>query len=277
MKVQYYSPLSLRIALLLAPLIFFSCKQKEDKIDGYKEFIPVSTDSASLRKNYSEIDDLVKSGKYNEALARHIWFHNHILEYDSSWGGVRLSFALADWQKLGDKFKPAKDSLYKIRDLKTERIMQHGSSEQDFNDVMAINRAMFEDEKTITMFELISEKYPQLANSSLMSSYRTFLDAKRYDLLQKYNVEPLVLYKREKKLHMAIDSSLDLRSGDKIKMVTQEYDQAFSFQEMFVTNVKKLINYSKAIKDESGALYMQKDALAIVSYDKLKDVLKGSY
>ncbi len=40
------------------------------------------------------------SGRYEDALAKHLWFHENALEYRSSLYGVRLSFALGDWTKL---------------------------------------------------------------------------------------------------------------------------------------------------------------------------------
>src|SRR5687768_8592736 len=115
MRAQFsFLVLFVLIVFLSSTLILFSCKQKEGKIDTYKEFLPAHTDSASLWKYYHEINTLFVAGKYNEALARHIWFHNHILEYDIAWAGVRLSYALNDWKKLGNKYEPAKDSLNKI-------------------------------------------------------------------------------------------------------------------------------------------------------------------
>src|SRR5688500_2847422 len=127
--------LSVIISFLFSTLILLSFKQNEDKIDTYQEFLQEHTNSSSISKYTNEIDTLFVAGMYNEALTRHIWFHNHILEYDSAWAGVRLSFALHDWKKLSNKYKPAKDSLNKIRDIKTERIIQEGSSKEDFAEV----------------------------------------------------------------------------------------------------------------------------------------------
>jgi hypothetical protein len=42
-----------------------------------------------------------KQGNYEEALRDHLWFHEHALEQVPALAGVRLSFALAAWVKLG--------------------------------------------------------------------------------------------------------------------------------------------------------------------------------
>ncbi|RYD32658.1 MAG: hypothetical protein EOP86_15195 [Verrucomicrobiaceae bacterium] len=60
--------------------------------------------------------------KYAEALERHEWFHENTLRIDPLMAGVRLSFALGDWVRLGKKYPPAMESLRRIRDLKTRAI-----------------------------------------------------------------------------------------------------------------------------------------------------------
>src|SRR4051812_22582627 len=76
--------------------------------------------SRSLQKSYTAADveraledaeKFAREGKYQQALERHIWYHENALKYDQAQFGVRLSFALSDWAELGKVYPPAKVAL----------------------------------------------------------------------------------------------------------------------------------------------------------------------
>ncbi len=71
-----------------------------------------------------EAKDLAAGGQYEPALQRHLWYHNHALEYDPNQRGVRLSFALTDWVELGRKYPKAKQALLEIRDGNTRKLVK---------------------------------------------------------------------------------------------------------------------------------------------------------
>src|SRR5690349_10482282 len=64
----------------------------------------------------NEARQLAQAGKYEEALAKHLWYHENALRIQPSQLGVRVSFALAAWRDLGEKFPKAHDALVGIRD-----------------------------------------------------------------------------------------------------------------------------------------------------------------
>src|SRR4051812_29867743 len=47
-------------------------------------------------------------GRFEEALSQFIWFHEHSLEEDRAYLGVRLSFALSYWMELAERYPPAR-------------------------------------------------------------------------------------------------------------------------------------------------------------------------
>ena len=47
-----------------------------------------------MQKYLSDTQEMVRKGKYKEALERFVWFHEHALEHDPAMTGVRLSFAV---------------------------------------------------------------------------------------------------------------------------------------------------------------------------------------
>lgn len=42
-----------------------------------------------------------RAGRYEDSLAKHVWYHQNALKIDRSFCAVRLTFDLGDWVKLG--------------------------------------------------------------------------------------------------------------------------------------------------------------------------------
>lgn len=57
-----------------------------------------------------------REGAYDQALERHVWYHENALRYAPAQFGVRLSFALHSWASLGESFPKALDALKFARD-----------------------------------------------------------------------------------------------------------------------------------------------------------------
>src|SRR4051794_1771272 len=79
------------------------------------------------RQVLADAKRLEEQGDFSGALAKYIWFHDNALKSDPSLGGVRLSYALRDWIKLGKQYPEALERLKSIRDEKTEKIVASGS------------------------------------------------------------------------------------------------------------------------------------------------------
>src|SRR5687768_379355 len=90
-----------------------------------------------MQKYLQQTRSLQEEGKYQEALDRHLWFHDHALEHDEAMYGVRLSFALSSWQDLGKKYPPASKALEETRDKKAAVLKEGKGSKEIFHDVMA--------------------------------------------------------------------------------------------------------------------------------------------
>ena len=116
-----------------------------------------------LQKILDEAKDFMSRGAYEEALQRHIWYHNHALEIDPAQTGVRLSFALSGWMELGRRYPKAKQALIEIRDNKTREIAQGRGYSEMVQEVQAINHELQDDDATYALFKTIREKDPKLA------------------------------------------------------------------------------------------------------------------
>lgn len=117
-----------------------------------------------------------RQGNYEKALQDHIWFHDNALKYKPSLYGIRLSFALLDWVKLGKKYPKAHNELINIRIKKTKQIKnKHGTLEL-FHDVKSINKYLNESRRTVGLlkkmvncdFELAKQCY-RLAKDDLIA------------------------------------------------------------------------------------------------------------
>ncbi|MCD4652586.1 hypothetical protein K8T06_01470 [bacterium] len=136
-----------------------------------------------------EAQELAKDGKYEEALQKHIWFHNHALEYDKALYGVRLSYALSYWVELGKKYPKAKEELIKIRDTITQPLIDGNGNKGLFNELDAINDSIDDNENTLRLFKHLDKNYPAQAKSFWSIAERTVSKLEETELIKKYSRE----------------------------------------------------------------------------------------
>jgi hypothetical protein len=156
----------------------------------------MSSEEANSRSPAEEAYDdamrFAREGAYDKALERHIWFHEHALEHQPSYYGVRLSFALRAWMKLGEKYPPALAALKAVRDRDSARLYDGDPSDHLFHDFVALNRSMGDDIATFTMFRHFEE-----SDSTVAARRFRFLDDEAFEsapeLFTKY-VDDLEAY-----------------------------------------------------------------------------------
>lgn len=218
--------------------------------------------------------ELIKHGEFKKALQRHIWYHDHALDYDRSLTGVRLSFALNDWKKLGEQYPPALEEMKKIRDKKNRLVTKNGSTDL-FADVVALNRTLNEDNKTVDLFKTVEAKQPEAAKSCFRWAKATLFATNQYSTINKYLGDPVkefeniqrsydVLSKLTNRTLPKEDAYLKARRDS----ITRKYQN-----NNLVTNSVQLIQYTVAINDLKSAKEIQQKALALVKDDRLKKAL----
>jgi tetratricopeptide (TPR) repeat protein len=111
----------------------------------------------------AEARSLASQGRFEEALEKHLWFHEHALEHNEALAGVRLSFALSAWVALGEKYPRARQALVSLRDDKTAAIEDGKGSWMLFHDVAAINGYLQEAPQTVALFRSMHQRHPELA------------------------------------------------------------------------------------------------------------------
>ena len=128
-----------------------------------------------------------RAGRFEDALAKHLWFHHHVLEHNPSFSGVRLSFALMYWHELGKVYPPALEKLTEIRDQAARQaVARKGNARQAFMDMRAINDELGEIDGTVTAFVRLDKDAPNVAKEVYDLAQPALVKAKKFALCGKY-------------------------------------------------------------------------------------------
>jgi hypothetical protein len=113
-----------------------------------------------------------RAGRYEVALAKHVWFHRNSLKIDPAFYGVRLSFALMYWKELAKVYPPAKAKLIELRDEAEKQVGSGRDGLEAFVDFEAINTELGENEKTVALFKSLDKNKPRWRGNYLIGLSR---------------------------------------------------------------------------------------------------------
>jgi hypothetical protein len=170
-----------------------------------------TADNPDPNKILDQARALAAEGKYEEALQKHLWYHENAVKIDPSNSGVRRSFALAYWVELGEKYPKAKEALLAIRDKDAKAINEGRGSIDLFRDVRAINDELNEKPKTVALFKVIHDKHPDLAKLCYPSAEKDLAAGREYKIAISYIPDPL---KRFDQIKERRELTLRRASGD---------------------------------------------------------------
>jgi hypothetical protein len=203
--------------------------------------------------------ELVQQGKYQEALERYIWFHDHALEHDMGMYGVRLSFALSDWRNLGSVYPPALAAMEQTRDRKTALLEEGKGDRELFHDVLALNDTLGESGRSLELFRKLDRDQPELARSCWNIVKMEAARAKAYDILEKYFGDPMAAFAAIKG-----DYEKKVAAGENV-YGTSDYE--------FSKKTEKLIRFLLAMEDIENARRVQTKALEVVDDPVLRSIV----
>jgi hypothetical protein len=136
-----------------------------------------------------------RAQRYEDALAKHVWFHRNALKYKSSLSGVRRSFALSYWNKLGRAYPPALIKLREIRDEAARNVTDGKHVRESFRDLVAINKRVGEESHTKEIFVLLDAQNADVAKEVFKYAQPALINAKEYKLCGKY-IDPIQSFTR---------------------------------------------------------------------------------
>jgi hypothetical protein len=126
------------------------------------------------------------AGRYEEALAKHVWFYGNALKIDPALYGVRLSFALMYWKQLSIVYPPAKAKLIEIRDEAEKKVTSGEDIRESFHDVESINSVLGEDKKTAALFGSLDKKDGKVAAQVFDVARPALIRAGQIKMCSKY-------------------------------------------------------------------------------------------
>lgn len=129
-------------------------------------------------------------GRHEEALAHFLWFHDHALAEDRALAGVRLSFALAHWLALGQKYPPALAAFRARRDAKVAILRAGHLDPALFQDVAAMSEGLGDDEIAAELFAVLQERSPAFGRTCARVAVPLLVRTQRHALARAYMPEP---------------------------------------------------------------------------------------
>jgi hypothetical protein len=160
------------------------------------------------RRILREAREDAAAGRYEDALAKHLWFHENALKLAPNLDGVRLSFALAYWNRLGASYPPALERLRRIRDdlredIRNAKETRAADVRRAFHELAAINRELSNDAGTVALFLWLDANRPPLAKVAYDLAESALIAANEYAVCGRYldkTTFPRLLSARQKSL-----------------------------------------------------------------------------
>ncbi len=219
-------------------------------------------------KEFHELETLAESGKYEEALEKHIWFHE-ASKIMPGMGGVRLSYALDLWLKLSKKYNPAMEALVDLRNNNKKALLKGHGSFDNFHDLSAINQVLEDNEDTLLVFNEIHNSYPKQANNYYHVVENLLVAAKAYNVCARYIEDPIEKFSHLKHLH-EMNVKLLAENPEMNDDEFTEYTES-----SYVNGVCQLIEIMVALGKTDQANEVQSLALAYLDNKSIREAISS--
>jgi tetratricopeptide (TPR) repeat protein len=207
-------------------------------------------------------------GKFDAALKKHIWFHNHALKIRKSYYGVRLSFALGYWMELAQKYPPALVALRKIRDRKAARLSSGKEDRALFHDVESINDRLNESAATVALFKKIDKINERFASAIYDLADEAIIKAGEYVLARKHLRDPTMRFEIAQR---------NFEEGMQYAETSQCIEASKrAYRTIFVGDVLRLITVLEKTGELTLAKRFQSKALRFLNHKAIRNAIKGT-
>ena len=181
----------LLVQLLIAALIISSARAEDEADQAFKD-----------------AQSLARAGEYEAALERHQWYHANALRINRAQYGVRLSFALSAWKKLGEKYPPALAALTALRDQGTQTVLAGKAEPELFHDVISINQTLAEEDQSVKLFKTLDKTQPDFAKRCFHFMEDALISAGEIDLFTRYSGDSVAFLQRKIKDHQQLMTAI---------------------------------------------------------------------
>lgn len=216
--------------------------------------------NSDLRK----IIELREEGKHAEALKAHIWFHEESRK-SAGMGGVRLSYAIADWVKLSESFTPARTELLNLRNRYESKLTEGKGGFDEFHDLSAINQYIGQEGHTYQVFKELHERNPDIAESCYHVAEKLLIQNKEYEICSKYMKDPSAAFENIR--HMR-----ELNIGiakENVKLNDEEFIS--HIDKSFIEDTLNLITLLVSLKEIGKAKEIKEKAISYFPHEKIQN------
>ena len=182
-------------------------------------------------------------GRFEDALRDYIWFHDHALEHDRSYYGVRLSFALAYWTDLAEAYPEARAALEQIKQRKDELLSGGTEGRTLFHDIVRINENLNVEADTYRLFRAVEAQSPDFARQCFGAAVEAIVRAGDFERARAYSPEP------EEAL-LRLSSELNERLADREVPRARRQRQQEAFIAIYCNRVRTLLAILEGINSE---------------------------
>lgn len=183
--------------------------------------------------------------------------------------GVRLSFALSDWYKLGELYPPAMESFHKTKDQTFKQFQNNTSDVQSVRDLIGFYEVSGEEYKSVNLIETLVKQHSNDLKIYWNPLKMKLFEFKRYDLISEFKIDVLKEYANIEESHLTSKESMTAEL--KKRQIQYPYNNDYLFVEQSVG----LIQYALYIKDIDMAKQIQKSALKISNDPKIQNAIQG--
>jgi tRNA A-37 threonylcarbamoyl transferase component Bud32 len=283
--VALFVPLFLIAIYLLAPMLTMNQEPPVQDAPPPSASVAEETWAPSTRpgeqpdpsKVLDEARELTIAGRYEEALQRHIWYHNHALKYGAGLSAVRLSFALAEWRELGRRYPKAKQALMGIRDHKTRTLAEGGGYSDQFQDVSSINSYLQEDDASYALFMTIHKQDPGLARQCYWFAEKLLVQKGQYQLCLGYIGDHQIRFQRIRESWEQERKFADTRTQQFENQPQRASAELPNLADnRFVEGTRRLIEILVGSGYKAEAEKMREQAIALLDDPRLKSAVEDA-
>jgi tRNA A-37 threonylcarbamoyl transferase component Bud32 len=217
-----------------------------------------------------EARSLAQEGRHEEALQRHLWYHNHALEFEPGQAGVRLSFALSYWVELARRYPKAKEALVEIRDRGEREFAGGGGYPELFSEISAINGYLGQKEATLALFKSIQSRDPRLARQCYRSAEELLVEAGDYALCASFVPD---FQKRFESIRAVRERMLKLADRTPEVNQTSMREQA---ARTFVKDTRQLVEILVGTGRKADAEKIRDQAVAVLNVPELQSAVSDA-
>jgi hypothetical protein len=224
----------------------------------------------SARERLTNARACILEGRYAEALVDLVWFHENALSEDASWSGVRRSYALDDWVRLGKVYPPAFAALEETREKSAMALLQGAADRSTFSDVAAIDGYLDATVKTYTLYKELLKAQPEVAAACGQAALSSILAAEDYQLAAQLtpDAESLVIRKSAELNH-------------RVRLIKYDsYSRAparWAYVCNHVEDIQELIKIKIGIGESAEAARLKSLAIALIQSPSLRREVQAGF